>query len=172
MNLSLPSRRLSVRRELWLLGRLRWQLPAIAWCPTSVSTTGVCCSSPRWQASFSSAIMPFSFACCGIIQHARGTRTALDGATPPHDLSDLLLHAHLLQYRDVALDHLSLFRSARVDVVSPRLTNVFVSKFVRPCSIAPGWSYCLACPSLLRLARCSRPRRPIMSGSSLPCSHS
>ena len=26
MNLSLPSRRLSVRRELWLLGRLRWQL--------------------------------------------------------------------------------------------------------------------------------------------------
>ncbi|HSX80779.1 MAG TPA: hypothetical protein VLQ80_19675 [Candidatus Saccharimonadia bacterium] len=26
MNLSLPARRLSVRRELWLLGRLRWQL--------------------------------------------------------------------------------------------------------------------------------------------------
>src|SRR5882672_703768 len=26
MNLSLPGRRLSVRRELWLLGRLRWQL--------------------------------------------------------------------------------------------------------------------------------------------------
>ena len=26
MNFSLPSRRLSVRRELWLLGRLRWQL--------------------------------------------------------------------------------------------------------------------------------------------------
>ena len=26
MNLSLPVRRLSVRRELWLLGRLRWQL--------------------------------------------------------------------------------------------------------------------------------------------------
>ena len=26
MNPSLPSRRLSVRRELWLLGRLRWQL--------------------------------------------------------------------------------------------------------------------------------------------------
>src|SRR6266446_8689258 len=51
------------------------------------------------------------------VQHAGRVGTALDGTTPHHDLSHLLLHAGVLQYRDLALDYLSLIRSAHVDVV-------------------------------------------------------
>ena len=72
MNLSLPSRRLSVRRELWLLCRLRWQLARNSlashlrqhyWRLLLLTTVA---------GLFLVGDYAFSFACCGIYPPCQG----------------------------------------------------------------------------------------------------
>src|SRR2546427_4521692 len=169
MSRSLPSHRLSVRRELWLLGRLRWQLAR-----NSLMSH---VRQHHWRLLLLTTVAGLFL----VGDYAFFFRLLRHMATMPGELGPLfmgqLLHMIFLTFFSMlifsntvtSLSTIYLSSDLLVLMSSPlRLTNVFVASLSRPCFIAPGWSYCLACLFLLRLARCSRRCQPTMSGSFLP----
>jgi ABC-2 type transport system permease protein len=132
MNLSLPSRRLSVRRELWLLGRLRWQLAR----NSLMSHVRQHC----WRLLLLTTVAGLFL----IGDYAFFFRLLWHMASMPGELGPLLmgqlLHMIFLTFFSMlifsntvtSLSTIYLSSDLLVLMSSPlRLTNVFVSKFVQ-----------------------------------------
>jgi ABC-2 type transport system permease protein len=132
MNLSLPSRPLSVRRELWLLGRLRWQLAR----NSLMSHVRKHC----WRLLLLTMVAGLFL----IGDYAFFFRLLRYMSTMPGELAPLLmaqlLHMIFLTFFSMlifsntvtSLSTIYLSSDLLVLMASPlRLTNVFVSKFVQ-----------------------------------------
>jgi ABC-2 type transport system permease protein len=132
MNLRLPSRRLSVRRELWLLGRLRWQLAR----NSLMSHVRQHC----WRLLLLTAVAGLFL----IGDYAFFFRLLRHMSIMPGELGPLLmgqlLHMIFLTFFSMlifsntvtSLSTIYLSSDLLVLMSSPlRLTNVFVSKFVQ-----------------------------------------
>src|SRR5262252_1906992 len=143
MSLRLPSRHLSVRRELWLLGRLRWQLAR--------NSLRSHVRQHRWRLLLLTTVTGLFL----ISDYAFFFRLLRHMSSMPGELGPLLmgqlLHMifltffSMLMFSNIVTSLSTIYLSSDLLVLmsSPlRLTNVFVSKFVQTL-LYSSWMVCL-----------------------------
>jgi len=160
MNLSLPSRRLSVRRELWLLGRLRWQLAR----NSLVSHV----RQHHWRLLLLTTMAGLFL----VGDYAFFFRLLRHMSTMPGELGPLLmgqlLHMIFLTFFSMlifsntvtSLSTIYLSSDLLMLMSSPlRLTNVFVAKFVQTLLYSSWMVLLFGCPIFIAFGQVQRIER-------------